>query len=67
MAYHRRPRTTQERRANGKGLFLDIDEYRIKLRGKRNIPNLVDAWDDIMKSTWGHRSWKRHRKTQWKQ
>lgn len=63
---HRRPRTTQERRANGKRHFLEIDDHKIKIRPRRNQANLVEAWDDLMHSYWGHRSWKRHRKTQWK-
>ena len=66
MAFHRRPRTTQERRVNGKRHFLEIDGYKIKIRPRRNQANLVEAWDDLMHSYWGHRSWKRHRKTQWK-
>lgn len=67
MGCHRKPRTTQERRANGKRGFLEINDYKIKLRPNRSMSNLVEAWDDLMFSYWGHRSWKRHRKTQWKQ
>ena len=66
MSFHRRPRTTQERRANGKRHFLKVDDYKVKIRPRRNQANLVEAWDDLMHSYWGHRSWKRHRKTQWK-
>lgn len=66
MGWLRHPRTTQERRANGKRDILDIDGYKIRLRGKRNLTNLPEAWDDIGRSDWRHHSWKRHRKTQYK-
>ena len=62
----RKPRTTQERRANGQRGFLEIDEYRIKLRARRNQRNLVDSYDDLNSTAWRHRTWKRHRKKQWK-
>ncbi len=54
--YLRYPKTTQERR-------LWDEEYG---RAKRSPHNLVNAWDDIGRSDATHRSWKRHRKTQWK-
>lgn len=65
--YHRHLRTTQERRENS---FIkhDVDakEYGVKARGRRCGHNLPDSWDDYGRSDWGHRSWKRHRKHQWK-
>lgn len=64
----RNPKTTQERRATQiRGSVLKVDGYNIKVRARRNSRNLVDAWDDIFVSTYGHRSWKRHRRTRWKQ
>lgn len=64
----RRPRTTQERRANGKRSFLEIDGYKIKLRAKRNYRNLPNAWDDIVIHDFcrQHLCWKKLRKTRWK-
>jgi hypothetical protein len=26
---------------------------------------LINAWDDIVRGDYGHRSWKRHRRTQY--
>jgi len=51
----RHPRTTQEKRANGRRGKWN--------RAKRNSANLADAWDDI----WIHndKSWKSKRKTQY--
>ncbi|MHC4216756.1 MAG: hypothetical protein ACYSWP_25730 [Planctomycetota bacterium] len=60
--FMRRPRTTQERRANGTRKVTNRCEY--KVRAKRNAVNLVDAWDDIWENT--ERGWKKHRKTQYK-
>lgn len=62
----RRPKTTQERRANGKRNFLDWDEYRVPLRASRNFTNLVENRDDIFRAALRDRSWKKYRKTQWK-
>ena len=63
---HRRPTTTQERRANGKRNYLCFDEYKVPLRASRNMSNLVEAWDDVTRSSIYDRSWKKFRKTQWK-
>ena len=52
---HRRPRTTQERRASLEGWA----------RGKRSFSNLPEAWDDIQRE-WRKRTWKEYRKHQWK-
>jgi len=64
----RYPRTTQERRANGKRQFLEVDGYRIRLRGKRSAANLPTSYDDIFAvEIWKrHRCWKRLRLNQWK-
>ena len=66
MSYHRRPKTTQERRANGKRNVLDFDEYEVRIRPSRNQSNLVEHWDDLQKSDGGARSWKKWRKTKWR-
>jgi len=66
MGYMRHPRTTQERRANGRRDRLNIEGCVIKLRPSRNMTNLTDTYDDPWRRDWNHRSWKRHRKTQWK-
>lgn len=52
----RSPRTTQERR------WYD-QEFG---RAKRNARRLVDSWDDIPRQDAGDRSWKRHRRTQYR-
>lgn len=54
MGYFRKPKTTQERR--------HADEY---TRAKRSHNRLVNAWDDITHARQG-RTWKNHRRTQWK-
>ena len=56
MSWLRHPKTTQERRANQDGYA----------RKKRCLHHLPSAWDDIGRSDWRDRSWKRHRKTQYK-
>lgn len=55
MSCHRKPRTTQERRANQE------KQWR---RHKRSTKRLVDAWDDII--VYDQRSWKKHRKKQYR-
>jgi len=61
--YHflRFPKTTQEKRANGKRCSNN-KEY--KIRAKRSSRQLPDAYDDLF----GHRDkcWKSRRKTQYK-
>lgn len=64
MGWMRKPRTTQERRVNGKRCYLLIDDYKVNIRASRNMSNLVEAWDDIWNT--GQRSWKKHRKHQWR-
>jgi hypothetical protein len=63
---HRRPRTTQERRVNGKRNSIDFDGYKVKVRASRNMSNLVEAWDDVNRSSCYDRSWKKFRKEQYK-
>lgn len=56
MGFLRHPRTTSEKRANQDGWC----------RGKRSTASLPDVYDDICPATDGHRSWKRHRRTQYR-
>ncbi len=64
MSCHRAIKTTQEIRANQDGQWVKGDfDFMVKIRGRRrNIPN---SWDDIMRTDWSHRCWKRHRHTQY--
>lgn len=65
----RYPRTTQEIRSNQtRGGFLEIDEYRIKIRGKRSHKRLPSNWDDLFTqhAHCRYEPWKRLRKTQYK-
>ena len=66
MRQFRAPRTTQERRATGKRDSLHIDEYKVRIRARRNFTTLSSSWDDVFRGDWKNRSWKRHRKTQYK-
>jgi len=61
----RHMKTTQERRANGKRHFLHIDDYKVKIRPRRNAANLSNAWDDYWIDV--PKSWKNYRRTQYKQ
>lgn len=45
----RNPRTTQERRWNGKSNHI---------RAKRRMQNIPDAWEDIRRTDIDHRCWK---------
>lgn len=67
-SYFRNVGTFRERREND--FCNDYDEdakfYGVRARAARTTGNLPEPWDDIGRSDWGHRSWKRHRKTQWK-
>jgi len=63
---HRRPQTQAVRRASQqRGNHQIIDGYQVHMRARRNSKNIPNAWDDIMRP-WNVRSWKNHRKTQWK-
>ena len=58
----RTPRTFQEHKLSY--LDPDVEAYGIKPRAKRFGRNLRNAWDDIPRSD--DRSWKRHRRSQFK-
>jgi hypothetical protein len=68
----RNPRTQQERRLNSNHEYRQVEiaiggktyELRIRIRGKRSLGMLVEAWHDMPRET--QRSWKRHRRTQYK-
>jgi len=63
MGYYRHPLTTQECRK----WYSCFDEMGVcPCRCQRNPSHLVNAWDDIDRSSYGDRCWKRHRKTQYK-
>ena len=67
--YWRNPRTQQERRANGSHEYRRVDtgetcEVRIRIRGRRSVLMLPEAWHDIPRGM--QRSWKEHRRTQYK-
>ena len=70
--YWRNPRTQQERRANGSHEHRRVEiqvggetyEFRIRIRGKRSVLMLVEAWHDIPREK--QRSWKEHRRTQYR-
>lgn len=59
--WHRRIRTTQERRWTH---AWEDEEFAPKVRNRRNAHNLANAWDDRVRSN--DRNWKRHRANQWK-
>ncbi len=70
--HYRNPRTQQERRVNGsyeyRRVEIEIDgkthEIRMRIRGKRSLRMLVEAWHDLPRGI--QRSWKKHRLTQWR-
>lgn len=62
--WFRQPRTTQERRW---AKAWDDEEFAPKTRCSRNFRNLPNAWDDYTRRDADDRSWKRHRKHQWKE
>lgn len=63
--YFRYPGTIQEIKRNRFDLQDEyVKEYKIKIRRRRS--NIPTAWDDITRSEYNNRSWKRHRKHQWK-
>lgn len=47
-------------------LRADIKSYRFDIKPKGKKPKPQDPWDDRIRSDIYDRSWKRHRKTQWK-
>ena len=66
MGWLRNPRTTQERRVNGKRSQITVDGYEVKIRAKRSQASLPCAWEDLLRSDDHHFTWKRHRKKQYK-
>lgn len=66
MGWYRAIRTTNERRhVDGYEVDRLEEEYDVPTtRGRRK--HLPSSWDDISRSDYGIRSWKKHRKTQWK-
>lgn len=65
-SFSRRPKTLQER-AQAEAHDEELREYGIRVRPRRNKANLPNSWDDVGRTDWDDRSWKRHRKTQWKE
>ena len=67
-SYFRSIKTFGERRENTFCNKSDEDArfYGVRARARRCGHNLPEPWDDIGRSDWGHRSWKRHRKTQYR-
>ncbi len=70
--YCRNPRTEQERRVNSGQRHLRVEvevggktyEVRIRVRGKRSVRMLRNAWDDLVKTR--QRSWKKYRRNQYR-
>lgn len=56
----RSPRFIAEKRAQ-----FDSEDQGVRVRGARRGHNLPNNWDDELRD-FGHRSWKRYRKTQFK-
>ncbi len=69
---YRDPRTQQERRINGSHEYRrveievggEVHVVRIRIRGKRSLGMLVQAWHDLPPGR--QRSWKKHRRTQYR-
>lgn len=59
MGWYRFPRTQSERRLVAASL-----DRNVPVRSKRRIKALPTLWDDVPKSS--QRSWKAHRRHQWK-
>ena len=60
--------TYSERRENDFCNEFDEDAkfYGVRSRAARTSGNLPEPWDDILRSDWGNKSWKKHRKTQYR-
>lgn len=67
-SWFRSIKTYVDRRENDFCNEYDEDArfYGVRARAARTSGNLPEPWDDLGRSDWGHRTWKRHRKTQWK-
>jgi hypothetical protein len=69
---YRNPRTQQERRFNSTDEYRRMEvqvhgefhAVRIRIRGKRSVWMLVNAWDDMPRQV--QRNWKNYRRTQYK-
>ena len=64
MGFHRRPTTQQVRRESCTRNFLDEDGFKVRVRPKRNQANIPNHYDDLIRCV--QRTWKEHRKNQWK-
>lgn len=64
MGVLKRPRTHQEQRYTQDTLG---EEFAPSIRAKRNLNNLPDYWDDVYKANLNVKSWKSHRKTQYRE
>ena len=70
--YWRNPRTQQERRVNSSHehrrieieLGGDTYDIRIRIRGRRGLKMLVEAWHDLPRGI--QRTWKKYRRTQYR-
>lgn len=60
-SFYRAPKSKQEK---AKAAGSEVDEMEPKARAKRNAKNLPDSRDDLNQGR--TRSWKKHRKTQYK-
>lgn len=58
MAYHRLPKTANEKR------FL-IEDNEVKVRAKRKANALPDSWSDL-RGLWNQKNWKRYRTKQYR-
>jgi hypothetical protein len=56
--------TLPERRANS---VIDAEAGEPAARASRRGRSLPSSWDDMVRSDYGDRCWKRHRKHQWKE
>jgi len=45
----------------------DATEAGVRVRAKRNCRNLPNSWDDYGRGDYAHRSWKRQRRTRWRE
>jgi len=69
--HYRNPRTQQERRVNGSQEYRRVEieaggkthELRIRIRGKRSLRMLVEAWHDLPRQV--QRNWKKQRRRQY--
>lgn len=66
---YRHPHTTSEKKSVLKCISEALDcDIHVRVRPKRNVANLVDAYDDVHRSDLNDRSWKANKrnKHQWK-